>query len=862
MGTSIDLQYTSLLLEYQPDSFNTRHMVVNIAQTQKCREKRLADINNPNTDDLIGDGVHEVTPEREYELFDLQDIEMSNPLPVPPDATPGQQKTWLPGPDKYNYHMLSPEPEPGTGRPTAASALRYDQKQGVWVEDYPVPTVGMPIRWATEEEMAKCVLKELGDIGALSDLDNFEIAEFTVQSGLSGQMAWSSNFKMMQDIDKLPHNEDWGHKYYELEGSKGVDTKVLTYRNTENVFRELFAILSLKDHYHYWPEHHYTTPMKEDSVYGNVWSAKAWENTQHQIDDEYMTVGQYIIASDAMPLTGYNGNKKAHPVYFTIGNLPKDICHMHSHCAMVLIRYLPVPKLDCEPNVDKAQELKYKLFNDCMCDLLAPLTAAERTGIEVVCADGGVRHIYPTLSSTIADFPKQCSNSCTIGSFCPVCLVNLDKQGDLDQDVLLWQKDTTLNAIKEQCKEGSPDFEDFGLHDRWPWWNQHTYLDIATLHTPDLLHQIHKGVFKDHLAKWLQKILVMPEHHGIRHFKRGITKFTRSTGREEKEMMKVFLPPVADAAPRVVDAAHALLKFLYLAHSSSLTESELREMDRQLAIFHENKGVFTQWLKSERKFHNIPKIHMLQHYTHTIRMLSTPNGYNTEAPERLHINLTKAGYHASNKVDNTELDQMAKYVQQMDALAIHQAYLTYLAQAEEDDGNSDDGSDTGSDEDQQEDMANGCEVERVVNTEPERRSQIGGPSNLSSAAPVSTNSLSCPIHYPNPDIVTSKNCTKSVTAEYLSAVHGATNLINDISTFLKKFDPTLPKLTISQDSQLDIWTVAHLYHTRLPFKRMEPPKVDHVWAYPPRLNHVQCVGQIGHYDTVLVLSYPNKTGIH
>ncbi|KAG8688888.1 hypothetical protein FRC11_004573, partial [Ceratobasidium sp. 423] len=285
---------------------------------------------------------------------DLQDIEMSDPLPVPPDATPSQQKTWLPGPNEYNYHMLSPEPEPGTGRPTTASALWYDQKQGVWVEDYPVPTVGMPIQWVTEEEMVKCMLKELGDIGTLSDPDNFEIAKFTVQSGLSVQ----------EYVNKLPHNEDWGHKYYELEGSKGVDTEVLTYHNTENVFCELFVILSLKDHYHYQPECHYTTPMKEDSVYSNAWLAKAWENTQCQIDDEYATVGQYIIASDATPLTGYNGNKKVHLVYFTIGNLPKDIHHMHSHHAMVLIGYLPIPKLDCEPNVDKARELKYKLFND------------------------------------------------------------------------------------------------------------------------------------------------------------------------------------------------------------------------------------------------------------------------------------------------------------------------------------------------------------------------------------------------------------------------------------------------------------------------------------------------------------------
>ena len=98
---------------------------------------------------------------------------------------------------------------------------------------------------------------------------------------------------------------------------------------------------------------------------------------------------------------------------------------------MILIGYLPVPKLTCEPNKDKARELKNKLFHDCMRDLMAPLTSAERTGMDVVCADGAVCRVYPTLSATIADYPEQCKNGCVIGSFCPICLVNPDKCRDL-----------------------------------------------------------------------------------------------------------------------------------------------------------------------------------------------------------------------------------------------------------------------------------------------------------------------------------------------------------------------------------------------------------------------------------------------
>jgi hypothetical protein len=395
----------------------------------------------------------------------------------------------------------------------------------------------------------------------------------------------------------------------------------------------------------------------------------------------------------------------------------------------------------------------------------------------------------------------------------------------------------------------------------------------------------------------------MPQHQGIRHFKRGISKLSRSTGCEAKEMMKVFLPVAADAGPKVVDATLALLKFMYLAHSSTLTETELEEMDHHLAIFHQNKAVFDQWLKTERNFHNIPKFHQLQHYTHLIRMLGMPDGYNTEAPERLHIDLTNAGFNASNKIDDTELEQMAEYTMRMDTLALHRAYLTYLDRPEGDEDfdrdkssehgrerwwkeskmgddadmpdTSDDGiqdedgqseaSECNSNEeegeyDEQDDLVDRCVVDMVI----EGRIQVPDQGGNVDSPDTDARASSAPrLYYPNPKIVTAKGHHKAPSmVEYLVKAHCASNLVHDVSVFLNKLDPTWPRTVLSLDNTMHIWTVIRLFHPNLPFKPLEPLQVDHIQARPTTLDSIQRVRRVGQFDTILVLTYPEKTGIH
>ncbi|KAI5991710.1 hypothetical protein EDC04DRAFT_2872874 [Pisolithus marmoratus] len=115
-----------------------------------------------------------------------------------------------------------------------------------------------------------------------------------------------------------------------------------------------------------------------------------------------------ILSSDKTTLSQFSGDKKAWPVYLTIGNISKDVRHQVLVHVTMLIGYLPVSKLEC---FQKKANI-FQDFHHAMSLLLHPLADASYHGREMVCTDGYICRVHPILAVYIVDFPEQCLVAC------------------------------------------------------------------------------------------------------------------------------------------------------------------------------------------------------------------------------------------------------------------------------------------------------------------------------------------------------------------------------------------------------------------------------------------------------------------
>jgi hypothetical protein len=97
-------------------------------------------------------------------------------------------------------------------------------------------------------------------------------------------------------------------------------------------------------------------------------------------------------------------------------------------------------------------------------------------------------------------------------------------------------------------------------------------------------------------------------------------------------------------------------------------------MEEALNMFHENKDIFIRM--EVRRHFNIPKLHQLLHYIEAIKSRGSADGYNTESPERLHIDYAKEAYRASNKREYVR--QMTVWLGRQEAVAQFAAYLDWI----------------------------------------------------------------------------------------------------------------------------------------------------------------------------------------
>ncbi|KAF8875514.1 hypothetical protein BD779DRAFT_1613422 [Infundibulicybe gibba] len=505
-------------------------------------------------------------------------------------------------------------------------------------------------------------------------------------------LSFQNNRAFLKKVDALPAGPQWECEIITAPGDQvGEDGEIvgeemeLWYRNPIECIQELVGNPAFSNSTSFVPERVYTSSDGDERIYDEMWTGDWWWNTQGKLPDG-AAIAPLILSSDKTQLSQFQGDKKAWPVYLTIGNISKEVRRSPSTHATLLLGYLPIPKLNCYSDATRSLA-SYRLFHHCMSRILEPLVEAGQRGVEMVCADGFVRLIHPILAAYVADYPEQCLVSCCMENRCPRCTVDPKERGDFiqspDRNVA-----STLHILGEHKNDYNPQrFSDDGIRAIYePFWRNLPYCNIFECFTPDLLHQLHKGLFKDHIVKWCTALVgeteldarfkAMSGYPGLRHFSKGISFVSQWTGTEHREMQRIFLGVLAGSAvdKRVVTVVRAALDFIYYAQLQMHTSTTLAALKSCLATFHHYKDIFIQL--EIRKHFNIPKIHCLLHYFASIQALGSNDGYNSESPERLHIDFAKDAFRASNRKDYHE--QMALWLQRREAMWQREAYIKWL----------------------------------------------------------------------------------------------------------------------------------------------------------------------------------------
>jgi hypothetical protein len=472
--------------------------------------------------------------------------------------------------------------------------------------------------------------------------------------------------------------------------------------------------------------------------------------------------------------------------------------------------------------------------------MLQPLIEAGTNGVEMPCPDGHVRQIFPILASYIADHPEQCLVACCAENRCPRCVVADNDRGELLYSVLRDQEET-IEILAAQCAGKAPiKFKTHGLRANNPFWEKLPHCDIFSCFTPDILHQLHKGVFKDHLVDWAidcaeggaqeidARFKAMTHHASLRHFKKGISLVTQWTGTEHKNMEKVFLGVLAGCSkPAVLRAVRAVLDFIYYAHFESHSEKTLIALEESWVAFHENKHVFVD--EGVRTHFNIPKFHSASHYALAIRSRGTADGISTEWPERLHIDFAKQGYDASNK--KAFVRQMTRWLTRQEKIYRFTAYLEWALsdckqqvsvsgrtteEAEDDVGNEQNAISDAADHE----LLDKADVDAVIGAP-----KAGTTHSIAKTAP-----------YPNTSLDT------------LAADFGASNFAACLETFMRRFDLPIPPIA---HPQFSVYKRLRLVLPPIPQVTTGAIK-DCVQAIRPQPPRGIRKGVLGQFSTVLV----------
>ncbi|KAG2121976.1 hypothetical protein DEU56DRAFT_873692 [Suillus clintonianus] len=412
----------------------------------------------------------------------------------------------------------------------------------------------------------------------------------------------------------------------------------------------------------------------------------AWNQADIISEDPDMlgsTFVPVILGSDKTTVSVATGANDYYPLYVSIGNVHNNVRRAHRD-AVAIVGFLAMPKTTKEHTADAIyRKYRRQLFHSSIAKILENLRPSMTKPEVVRFGDGHYRRVIYGLGPYIADYEEQVLLACIVCGWCPRCMSN---RKNLDEKLLCRCCDHT-EALIEEVATSLALWDEYGIvGDLVPFTNDFPRADIHELIAPDLLHQLIKGTFKDHLVEWVGKYLVhvhgkkeaekiqddidrrisaVASFMGLRRFPEG-RGFKQWTGDDSKALMKVYLPAIEGHVPTdVVRTFRAFLEFCCLVRRSIITESTLGQIQDALDRFHHYRAIFES--TGVVSTFSLPRQHSCTHYILLIRLYGAPNGLCSSITETKHIKAVKEPWRRSSRYK--ALGQMLVTNQRLDKLA-------------------------------------------------------------------------------------------------------------------------------------------------------------------------------------------------
>ena len=335
---------------------------------------------------------------------------------------------------------------------------------------------------------------------------------------------------------------------------------------------------------------------------------------------------------DQTHLTNFSGDKKAWPVYLTIGNIRSKTRNCPSKKAIILVALLPVPPKFASKKVKdrSAQRMtNEEVLGGVFSLIFEPLEAIMRLGKEMNCSDGMAWHCFPVLAAWIAD---QAENEALHGlkrMGCTVCEVPVERLGsDAEECFPTRDYERYARIAQRYLDTGDEDFAT-SLSAVGVRMNRNIFVGIPRvtvplLFKPDVLHNIYLGLFK-HMMQWIEDFLKkhdrqavfdevwksLPPYPGFFVPKKAYREVTQWQGKEMRNLGRCILGVLASALRRPSPAqsgpfrqallcVRALADFSLMAQYRSHTQETLGYMEQYLKDFHRYKEVFQEFRTTKR----------------------------------------------------------------------------------------------------------------------------------------------------------------------------------------------------------------------------------------------------------------------